>query len=365
MRPGLFEFHKQATVTLITGRMGAGKTTLAKKLKGEFDEFFQTDLPRPMNHTTGKYDEPTKAEKVEMRAKRLHKILKADDAGKKVLVEGHPPGVRKLFRDHLDRIDRALLIPVSVAESFQRVLRRALRDPKEYNVLTEMDAAVYNNKKFDRDIQELHDAGIKFEEYNGPAVKTAAITSDPTPKAPHLEKLDEHFTTTDGDKWSTFRKNLRAKSFSQAVKQDPRADRKLKRYAANIHQHLISKNIVAKVKGDSGKTYTIKANPDTGRHSCSCGHWINQLSSKSKGDCKHITAHLASQKEKQAGLVGEGVSALGRSALLAHHHEAMARENFQSKAVAEAYKRNFPSNFKQNVGNFVRDTSVLYEGTRH
>jgi hypothetical protein len=271
--------------------------------------------------------------------------------------------VHKLFKDHLDRIDRALLIPVSVAESFQRVLQRALRDPKEYNVLTEMDAAVYNNKKFDRDMKELHDAGVKFEEYKGPKVKTAAITSETTPKSPHLEKLDEHFTTTDGDKWSTFRKNLRAASFSRAVKQDPRADRKLKRYAENIHQHLVSKNVVAKVKGDSGKTYTIKFHPDTERHSCSCGHWINKLSAKPSGDCKHITAHLA--QEKQAGLLGEGASVLGRSALLAHHQEAQERENFQNKAVAEAYRRNFPSGFKKNVGNFARDTSLLYEGTRH
>lgn len=149
---------KQALIHALTGRMGSGKTSLADKVSHHYDEIFQTDMPRPMNKETGQYDEPTKAEKERIRRMRRDSILAADRAGKKVLLEGHPPGIVKLMRDDLPKVDRVFLLPTNRKQSFRRVAMRALRDP-EYDLETDMESARANNDLFEeylRRIRKVH-----------------------------------------------------------------------------------------------------------------------------------------------------------------------------------------------------------------
>lgn len=164
---------KQALIHALTGRMGSGKSSLADKVSHHYDEVFQTDMPRPMNKETGQYDEPTKAEKECIRRMRRDSILAADRAGKKVLLEGHPPGIVKLMRDDLPRVDRVFLLPTNRKQSFRRVALRALRDP-EYDLETDMESARANNDLFEeylRRIRKVHDVEettpAQFEEASG------------------------------------------------------------------------------------------------------------------------------------------------------------------------------------------------------
>jgi superfamily II DNA or RNA helicase/shikimate kinase len=79
-------FKKTAEITLLTGRMAAGKSTAASKYKKHFDLAVGTDTGHYAPN--GGWVNPSKEEKVALRAARAKQILAADRAGKRVLVEG-------------------------------------------------------------------------------------------------------------------------------------------------------------------------------------------------------------------------------------------------------------------------------------
>lgn len=177
MQRDLFAFHKLATIHLLTGRTGAGKTTLSEKLAPQYDSVVQTDMPRPKNDKTGKYDEPTPEQKEEIRAQRLADILKLHGEGKRVLVEGHPPGIVKLMKDQLPQAEKILFIPMSEEESFQRVIKRAKEDPDERVVDIDVESARIANDKFDKYLKRLMAHGIPVEEVG--KEKAASATQEP------------------------------------------------------------------------------------------------------------------------------------------------------------------------------------------
>jgi cytidylate kinase len=292
---------KTAIIDILTGRMGSGITTLSKQIAPKYDLVMQTDFPRPMNEKTGKYDEPTKQEKEQIRADRRSQVLKASQEGKKVLVEGHPPGVVKLMREDLPKVDRILLIPTTVEKSFERVAQRAKEDPKEFDFLTEMDSAVHNNKNFDHYMERIQKAGIPVVEIEGPhkpgKVKEAAEQA-PAPK--HVDFLDQHFTTDDRSKWRSFRARLKDPGFVSAVKQDTRSDQKLKNFSEMIGRHDRSDVPSVTVHGVGGD-YKVKYHPDIDRFSCDCGNWTYKQSVKhnKRSDCKHI--RLVKSQAMRAG----------------------------------------------------------------
>lgn len=116
------------------------------------------------------------------------------------------------------------------------------------------------------------------------------------------EFLDEHFSLSPA--WKDFRKKLKAKSFVEAVKEDPRSDSKLKRYSEANGMHLRDRKVPAfpVPSQSSNKTYNVKYHPQTGRFSCSCGDWVHARShqtAKTKQDCKHIW--LVKNELRQSG----------------------------------------------------------------
>lgn len=124
--------------------------------------------------------------------------------------------------------------------------------------------------------------------------KIAAPQSQPQ----HEEFLDSHFSLN--PQWKSFKKKLRSGSFLEAVRQDPRADDKLKRYSEANSRHLRARGVPTfPVMSQSGSTkdYLVKYHADLDRFSCNCGDWVHAKShqtSKSSQDCKHIR-HVRTQ----------------------------------------------------------------------
>ena len=117
--------------------------------------------------------------------------------------------------------------------------------------------------------------------------KLAAVQSQPQ----HEEFLDHHFSLS--PQWKTFKNKLRAKSFVEAVRQDTRADDKLKRYSEANAMHSQARGVpsFSVPSMSSGKKYTVKYHAGPDRFSCNCGDWVHARShqtSKSTQDCKHI-----------------------------------------------------------------------------
>lgn len=158
----------------------------------------------------------------------------------------------------------------------------------------------------------------------------------------HTDFLDEHFGVE--SKWNSFRRNLKNQQFVDAVNQDTRSDRKLKRFSKQVGLRDRSKQPGLPVIGDSGATYKIKFHPETKRLSCSCNDWTYRRSVRNRGargDCKHIKRMkntMAGQKlTKEAVALG-----LARIARGIHKEDKAEDERIRSKIQHKAYKRYFP-----------------------
>jgi hypothetical protein len=119
------------------------------------------------------------------------------------------------------------------------------------------------------------------------------FAAEKAPSEAHQAFLDNHFTEPDKSKWDSFKEKLRSKSFVSAVKQDDRADQKLKRFAQSLNEHMTGKGPAYNVPSQtSTRDYQVKFHPSTGAFSCSCGDWTYARStkaSKNLRECKHIT----------------------------------------------------------------------------
>lgn len=107
----------------------------------------------------------------------------------------------------------------------------------------------------------------------------------------HQEFLDEHFQAGVPSDWRSFHRKLRSKSFAQSVRQDPRSDAKLKRFAKMVSFRQSSKQPGVAIVGDTGRTYKVRYHPEAKRFSCSCKDWTYARSHKHRGtsgNCKHI-----------------------------------------------------------------------------
>lgn len=146
-------------------------------------------------------------------------------------------------------------------------------------------------------------------------LKSAASKLVPPPKV--QEFLDQHFVDTDPDRWKAFKKKLVSPTFVDAIGQDERADRKLRRYAENNGRHVQARGVPTyKVPSQSSsRSYTVKYHPSIGHFSCNCGDWVHVQSTKNKGaDCKHIKQLKrelqSAPKTKQAAARGAAAGVL-------------------------------------------------------
>jgi len=112
---------KQAHLTVLTGGMGAGKSTWAKKHRGEFDLVVGTDVGAPKD---GKYVMPSRQERKRVRKEKIRKVLEAHGEGKKVLFEGYQPGVTQ-FPRILAAADRRLEMGTGLPRRLFRVAKRS------------------------------------------------------------------------------------------------------------------------------------------------------------------------------------------------------------------------------------------------
>lgn len=119
------------------------------------------------------------------------------------------------------------------------------------------------------------------------------IAATEAPKPETQEFLDSHFSLKRD--WRQFKNKLVSKKFVEAVKNDPRADKKLQRYVELNGKHMQAKGgPVYPVPSMTGTgSYNVKYHSDLNRFSCNCGDWVHQRSWR-KGqktmDCKHIKA---------------------------------------------------------------------------
>jgi hypothetical protein len=125
----------------------------------------------------------------------------------------------------------------------------------------------------------------------------------------------------------------------EAVKQDPRADDKLKRFSQCIGEYHSSKDTGVPVKGESGKTYRVKYLAKAGRFGCNCKHWTFDQSHKTakNADCKHI-AQVKRSMEKNAGLEDHFWTAMGSLNTMHNAHEA----KHKAAVTNLAFKNNIP-----------------------
>lgn len=337
--------NKLSALDLLTGRMGAGKSTLAHLLRPKYDLVVGTDFSRPMIPGTGQYKELTREEKQNIRAEKLQRILAAHAEGKRVLVEGHPPGLVKLFRDELKRADQLMLIPVSKEESFQRVEQRAKADPAERSVDIDMDSARYNNDLYDHYLDRLT-AVLPPQDLMADDGETKMAMAVRLPSERHQKALDDHFTSPDPKRWRTFRRNLRSKSFAEAVKNDDRADSKLKQFADMVGRHLRHRGESVPVFGT--KKYKVKFHEDISRYSCSCPDWTYKKSvlKERDADCKHIRqvkTDKANLLKEAGGILGALInpSGIGAAANLLVQKNKAEEEAWKARLVNQAHKKEF------------------------
>lgn len=157
--------------------------------------------------------------------------------------------------------------------------------------------------------------------------------------APPQEKLDDHFGSMDSKKWSRFKRDLRSKRFVEAVKQDDRADEKLKRFAEMNHLHKTGKGPSFSMPSESsGKKYTIKYHEGIDRYSCSCPDWAMIRSSRG-GDCKHVSK-LRSQLSmvKEASVAIRELAGLGRLGLRFMQTESDKEQAWHAGQINQGYR---------------------------
>lgn len=113
---------KEAEIELLTGLTGAGKSTLTRKIGKNYDLVFGTDTGRALSG--GQYYRPTKARKLAARVQRAQEILGAHAEGKKILVEGYPPGIMKL-PGVAQAAGRTMVIDLPLSVRAKRVAKRS------------------------------------------------------------------------------------------------------------------------------------------------------------------------------------------------------------------------------------------------
>lgn len=141
----------------LTGRGGAGKSTMAKQLASEYDLVLGSDTGY-VDPVQKKWIEPTPEGKLKIRQDRVSEILKAKGEGKRVLFEGAPGPVSKyppeLFQ-HIDEI-HALQVPKRVLR--QNVISRSKERGSWYDPVARADdmanfEKLYNN--YDDKLREI------------------------------------------------------------------------------------------------------------------------------------------------------------------------------------------------------------------
>lgn len=173
-----------------------------------------------------------------------------------------------------------------------------------------------------------------------------------------IEGYQEYLAGHFGDpQWKTFTRKLRSKGFSDSVREDPRSDPKLRRYAKMLHLRQSSGQPGVAVKGDTGKTYKVRYHPQANRFSCTCPDWTYSRS-VGRSSCKHIKRVKKSTRE----------SLMMKTAVLAEYARMryhMAKGDRMKDATTKRTIQNkaYRSHFKPyGVGDFLLKNAAAIRG---
>tara|TARA_Y100000034_G_scaffold136958_1_gene217589 strand:+ start:1821 stop:3620 length:1800 start_codon:yes stop_codon:yes gene_type:complete len=101
--------------------MGSGKSTLAKKLRDKYDIVEGTDLGEVVE---GKWVTPPKEERVRLGKEKEKRLIEAHRAGKRVLLEGVPPGIEH-YPDVISEADRMVTMDPGYLTRMLRLVGRS------------------------------------------------------------------------------------------------------------------------------------------------------------------------------------------------------------------------------------------------
>jgi hypothetical protein len=223
----------------------------------------------------------------------------------------------KLMGDDIAHADHVYHLDLPDHVTLERTKQRALQ--RGSNLEEDIGQYHWVSGGMKRNLQDIRDrapmTSVREPEHIERALvkKAQQILSKLQPSKEHQEFLDSHFTDTSTSKWKAFKNKLVSTKFVDAVKQDERADSKLKRYSENNARHMQAKGTPSYQvpSQSSGRSYKVKYHPSIKRFSCNCGDWVHKQSTKGKGgECKHVKMvkrELQAQgisKEKQAALRG-------------------------------------------------------------
>jgi adenylate kinase family enzyme len=117
---------KLASITLLTGPMGAGKTTLSNKLAPQYDVVHHSDVGY-VDKKTGEYYIPKGPEKARAVKARLNEVLRDHRAGKRVLLDGYPNSMAKEYRRLLPQVSEVLYLDPGLLRSNYSVVKRSFQ----------------------------------------------------------------------------------------------------------------------------------------------------------------------------------------------------------------------------------------------
>lgn len=146
-------------------------------------------------------------------------------------------------------------------------------------------------------------------------------------------RAESHLMSEKKD-WKSFERDLGSKKFRQAVISAAEADPKLKKYVRVFGALKASKDVVAEIKGSSGKTYQVK-DLHTGRLGCTCRDW-QFIHSVKGGDCKHIKQLKKSGLMKKLAFVQPLIQAGAQTYRLEAKHKKIREQGLQSKEVLKS-----------------------------
>lgn len=280
------EMAKVAHITLLTGSTGAGKSTLAEKLKGHYDLVVGTDTGRVID---GKFVQLPKEQKEKLRQERTEAVLAAHKEGKRVLVEGFPEGHLK-HPKILQHADRVLLLDTGHIRGILDVGRRSFQ--RGTPLLPDIKMALETRLKDGKHLREIEQ---KVGKNN-----IVRISRDYTEKRAAIpgskedigsgRKVDAFFLSAEPKKkWDEFKENVARRSFVQKMLADPRTDQKLLVHADSMNR-LATGRRLGMVPGANGETYEIKRLRGSSELGCTCADWRYKKSVAPAGqrECKHI-----------------------------------------------------------------------------
>lgn len=143
------------SLTLLTGPMGAGKTTLSNRLAAQYDAVHHSDVGK-VDKNTGKYVIPTGPEKARAVEERLQQVLRDHQAGKRVLLDGYPASMVKEYRRLLPHVSEVLHLDPGALRAHYSVVKRSFQ--RGSSPVADLKYALQDRKNTAQAIRQIREA---------------------------------------------------------------------------------------------------------------------------------------------------------------------------------------------------------------